>query len=75
MTEVLQEQVPPPDAVVFGPALLQAPCDPGLPSAFSPVPHDYEIQDTEYDSLANGGSYEQLRCRACHRIAYHQLPD
>jgi hypothetical protein len=50
-------------------------CDPGQPSVLSPVPHDYEIIGTEYGSLAEGGSYEQLRCRACERIAYRQLPD
>jgi hypothetical protein len=50
-------------------------CDPGQPSALSPVPHDYEVTGSEDGSLADGGCYEILRCRACHRVAYSQLPD
>jgi hypothetical protein len=51
-------------------------CDPALPSAQSPIPHVYAATgETDYGSLANGGSYEQLRCRNCERIAYSQLPD
>ena len=55
-------------------------CDPELSSAQSPVPHDYaratDLGDDgfEHGSLA-GGSYEILRCRSCHRIAYKPLPD
>jgi len=51
------------------------PCDPGMPSALSPVPHDYEPAGEEYGSLAGGGSYERMRCRVCHRIAFAPLPD
>ena len=55
---------------------LTAPqCDPAQPSAFSPVPHDYEAAGEDYGSLADGGSYERLCCRSCGRIAYSQLPD
>jgi hypothetical protein len=50
-------------------------CDPELPSALSPVPHDYDVIGLEDGSLADGGSYEILRCKACRRIAYSQLPD
>ena len=50
-------------------------CDPALPSAQSPVPHDYEHVEDEYGSLADGGSYEKLRCRSCGRITYSPLPD
>jgi hypothetical protein len=53
-------------------------CDPGLPDAQSPVPHDYEdLNDDEYGSLADGGSYRRLRCRRpwCRRPAYDPLPD
>ena len=52
-----------------------AKCDPTQPSALSPVPHDYEAAGEDYGSLADGGSYERLRCRNCERIAYSQLPD
>jgi hypothetical protein len=50
-------------------------CDPALPSAQSPVPHHYENDGDEYGSLADGGSYQRLRCTECHRIAYDPLPD
>ncbi len=50
-------------------------CDPERASALSPVPHDYEAAGEDYGSLADGGSYERLRCRNCGRIAYSQLPD
>jgi hypothetical protein len=50
-------------------------CDPALPSAESPVPHDYDEADEEYGSLADGGSYRRLRCSVCHRVAYSPLPD
>jgi hypothetical protein len=52
-----------------------AECDPAQPSALSPAPHDYEAAGDDYGSLADGGSYERLRCRKCGRIAYSQLPD
>jgi hypothetical protein len=59
------------------PAALTGParCDPAVPSAQSPVPHDYVTEGTEYGSLADGGSYDRLRCRSCHRVAYEMLPD
>jgi hypothetical protein len=50
-------------------------CDPALPSAESPVPHDYKTIGTDYGSLADGGSYEVLCCRVCERVAYSPLPD
>ena len=50
-------------------------CDPALPSDRSPAPHDYEPDGDEYGSLAEGGSYERLRCRNCPRVAYRPLPD
>jgi len=50
-------------------------CNPLLPSAHSPVPHDYAVTDTEYGDLGSGGSYEVLECQACQRIAYRPLPD
>lgn len=50
-------------------------CDPALPSALSPVPHDYDHAGDDYGSLADGGSYEELRCRNCGRTAYSPLPD
>jgi hypothetical protein len=50
-------------------------CDPDLPDALSPVPHDYEKTGTDDGSLADGGCYDILRCAVCHRVAYRQLPD
>lgn len=50
-------------------------CDRSLESRLSPVPHDYKVVGTEYGSLAEGGSYTELRCRACGRVAYSPLPD
>ena len=50
-------------------------CDPTKANAQSPVPHDYEHVGEEYDSLANGGSYDILRCRACGRRAYSPMAD
>jgi len=50
-------------------------CDPAMPSAQSPVPHQYDVTGTEDGSLADGGSYEVLKCRNCSRTAYRQLPD
>lgn len=50
-------------------------CDPKKTSRQSPEPHDYEVIGEEYGSLADGGSYEILKCKACGRIAYSQLPD
>lgn len=50
-------------------------CDPELPSALSPVPHEYDPAGAEYGALADGGSYDRLRCRNCGRIAYSPLPD
>lgn len=50
-------------------------CDPTKMSRDSPVPHRYVVVDEEYDSLANGGSYDVLRCTVCGRIAYSPLPD
>lgn len=50
-------------------------CDPGQPSALSPVPHDYDHDGFEYGSLGDGGSYERLCCRRCGRVAYDPLPD
>jgi hypothetical protein len=29
----------------------------------------------EYDSLANGGSYEVYKCNVCDRRSYSSLPD
>lgn len=61
-----------------GPAMLtELTCDPGLTDAQSPVPHDYQHESDEYGSLAEGGSYERLRCTRphCHRLAYRPLPD
>lgn len=50
-------------------------CDRSKPSQQSPVPHDYEVVDQEYGSLADGGSYDILECRVCGRTAYSPLPD
>lgn len=54
-------------------------CDPALPDGKSPVPHDYkhERDSDDYGSLAEGGSYEALRCQRphCRRLAYRPLPD
>lgn len=50
-------------------------CDPEKESRLSPVPHDYELIDEEYGSLADGGSYDVLKCRRCGRVAYSQMPD
>lgn len=50
-------------------------CDPAQPTQSSPAPHDYEVVGAEYDSLANGGSYDILRCRRCGRIAYSPIAD
>lgn len=50
-------------------------CDPTKPSGRSPVRHDYEVVGDDYGSLADGGSYEQLRCRRCGRIAFSPLAD
>lgn len=52
-----------------------AECNPNLPNARSPEPHDYERIDTEYGSLGSGGSYDVLVCRNCGRRAYDPLPD
>ena len=50
-------------------------CDPAVGNAFSKIPHQYEHVDEEYGSLADGGSFDVLRCRVCGRQAYAQLPD
>lgn len=50
-------------------------CDPALPDSASPMPHDYEYVGDEYGALADGGSYEEYRCRRCGRHAYSPLPD
>jgi hypothetical protein len=50
-------------------------CDPEMPSVLSPVPHDYEPGEQERGSLTGGGSYDQMRCRNCHRTASAPLPD
>lgn len=52
-----------------------AACDRAKESRLSPVPHDYEETDQDYGSLADGGSYDVLKCRACGRIAYSQMAD
>ena len=50
-------------------------CDRRKPSAWSPVPHDYEEIDEEYGGLADGGSYYVLKCKSCSRVAYSPMPD
>lgn len=50
-------------------------CDSTKESRLSPVPHDYEHVGEEYGSLADGGSYDVLKCRNCDRVAYSQMPD
>jgi hypothetical protein len=40
-----------------------------------PCEHDWEYEDDEYGSLADGGSYEIYRCRRCGERSYSQLPD
>jgi len=50
-------------------------CDPALPSAQCEDPHPYVPAGAEYGALADGGSYERLRCAACGRVAYDPLPD
>lgn len=50
-------------------------CDPTKPSHLSPAPHDYTEVGEDFGSLADGGSYVVLRCRACDRQAYSPLPD
>jgi hypothetical protein len=52
-----------------------AECDPAKESRLSPVPHDYEVLGQEYGSLADGGSYDILKCRACGRTAYSPMAD
>jgi len=37
--------------------------------------HILEYYDDEYDSLANGGSYEIYKCKNCGKCEYSQLPD
>lgn len=58
-----------------GPPTGEPRCDPSLANDESPVAHDYEEIGEEYGSLGAGGSYWQLRCRACGRVAYRQMPD
>lgn len=53
----------------------RAECDPTKESRLSPVPHVYDVVGEDEGSLADGGSYEELRCRRCGRVAYSQLPD
>lgn len=50
-------------------------CDRTKESRLSPVPHDYEVVGEEYGSLGDGGSYEELRCRGCGRVAYSAMAD
>lgn len=50
-------------------------CDPAKPDRLSPVPHDYVEVGEEFASLADGGSYVVLRCRACDRQAYSPIAD
>jgi hypothetical protein len=50
-------------------------CDPTKESRLSPVPHAYEVVGEEYGSLADGGSYEVLRCHCCGRVAYSPMGD
>jgi len=51
------------------------PCDPTKPDAQSPVPHDYEETGEDYGSLGEGGSYTELTCRRCRRVAYTPMAD
>lgn len=37
--------------------------------------HEWKYVDDEYDSLANGGSYEIYRCIHCRKKSYSMLPD
>lgn len=50
-------------------------CDPHLESRLSPIPHDYEVVGDEDGSLADGGSYDVLKCRRCGRVAYSPIAD
>lgn len=51
-------------------------CDPTLESSQSPVPHKYkETGKHDYGSLAQGGSYEQVKCTECGRTAWSMMPD
>jgi hypothetical protein len=45
-------------------------CDPTKPNAESPVPHEYRPDGDECVSLADGASFERLKCRRCGRVAY-----
>ena len=37
--------------------------------------HQWVYIDDEYDSLANGGSYEVYRCATCGMVSFSMLPD
>lgn len=37
--------------------------------------HEWEYQEDDYGSLADGGSYEQYCCKLCNQIHYSPLAD